>query len=135
MRDKRWRRAEKKVAESLGARVQPASGSLRRASMKADMRSPGEMRGENKYTTKDYFTLTARALDKLCRQSSWNETPTFSVVFQQELGTRVLILIPVDDVPTKTVKSSYRLRLSDAGEVIRFESAKREPVWSITEIF
>jgi hypothetical protein len=54
---------EKRMAEDLGGRVQPASGALKHA--KGDVRVMGSVRAEAKYTSKSQYTLKLAELEKI----------------------------------------------------------------------
>ncbi len=58
---------EKRLAQDLGGRVQPASGAMSHA--KGDVRKMGDVRAEAKYTSKDNYILQKPDLDKIVQEA------------------------------------------------------------------
>lgn len=54
---------EKRLAQDLGGKTQPASGALKHA--KGDVRAVGEVRAEAKYTSKSSYQLKLAELEKI----------------------------------------------------------------------
>lgn len=58
---------EKRIAEDLGGKVQPASGATKHA--KGDVRAMGEVRAEAKYTFAPSYTLKREELEKIIHEA------------------------------------------------------------------
>ena len=97
------------------------------ASKKADMANYGVARAEAKSTAARRFKITARMLDKLCRQAAWNEEVIFTVT-TRDLD---LALVPTDAEADIEVTSSYTLGPNDIGRVITFTQARMETTWEV----
>jgi hypothetical protein len=91
-------RQEKRLAESVGGRTQPGSGS--RTGHKSDVRLFDRLRIEAKLTTKDSYRLALKDLSKIRGECTGRERPVFVVEFKdpQTLMTRdAWALIPLKD--------------------------------------
>lgn len=73
---------EKKVASSIGGRVQPASGALPFA--KGDVRKKGVVRVECKATRHKQYPLKLEELRKITSECCFPETPAFAVTFADD---------------------------------------------------
>ena len=123
-----------------GAYLQPASGALSSPSAKADLRIPGRARIETKETSKSKYTLRAADLDKLCRQSKWDELPVFSIYFIDRMMIR---LVPDDDddddddenIPFIIKNNQITLDITDVadmiGGTIELEGAQEHRRWRV----
>jgi hypothetical protein len=83
---------EKKAEQRYGARRQPASGALPHA--KADLRDPGRVRVECKFTRAKSYTLKLEDLKKLERERTGDEHPVFEIEFQSEKPFKRYVVIP-----------------------------------------
>lgn len=83
---------EKKAEQRYGARRQPASGAMPHA--KADLRDPGRVRVECKFTRAKSFTLKLEDLLKLEREKAGDEHPVFEIEFQCEKPFKRYVVIP-----------------------------------------
>lgn len=89
---KRSREQEKKAEQRYGARRQPASGALPHA--KSDLRDPGRVRVECKFTRAKSFSLKLEELKKLERERVGDEHPVFEIEFQGERPFKRYVVIP-----------------------------------------
>lgn len=83
---------EKRAEKAYGARRQPASGSLSHA--KSDLRDPGRLRVECKFTRAQSFSLKLAELKKLERESQGDEHPVFEIEFQCEKPAKRYVVLP-----------------------------------------
>jgi len=83
---------EKKAEQRYGARRQPASGALPHS--KSDLRDPGRIRVECKFTRAKSFTLKLEELKKLEREKTGDEHPVFEIEFQAEKPFKRYVVIP-----------------------------------------
>ena len=83
---------EKQAEQRYGARRQPASGALPHA--KSDLRDPGRVRVECKFTRAKSFTLKLEELKKLERERTGDEHPVFEIEFQCEKPFKRYVVIP-----------------------------------------
>ena len=87
------RKQEKRVAERLGGRTVPGSGS---GAVKGDVRLTGVLRLENKCTTKDAFRITRSMLEKIENAAlQTGEVPAIQVEFIDEESRRILHTVAV----------------------------------------
>jgi hypothetical protein len=77
---KRSRSQEKRAAKRYDAKVQPASGAKKTA--KGDIRAPGKIRGECKFTRSASFSLKLAELQKLRKEAKGGEVALFEIEFQ-----------------------------------------------------
>jgi len=89
---------ELETAELIGGRRQKGSGAL--LGNKGDVRLPGVLRGEMKFTTKRSFTLTREVLDKIRSECVGKERPFVGLRFVDP-DTRATedewVIIPLED--------------------------------------
>lgn len=92
-RAQRFRRSEREAAKAEGGTVQPASGALRRARSKGDVRVPGILI-EDKVTDKQSFTIKETDLAKTISQAIMQGvTPHWRIT----IGNRRFRLMQEDD--------------------------------------
>lgn len=92
------RKQEHRIAEDIGGRRQPGSGSQDHA--KGDVRKKGAFRIEAKYTRAKQFTLKREELDKISGECGHGEKPAFQVDFLNNVTGRVedsWVVIPYED--------------------------------------
>lgn len=96
-------KSEKAVAERLGGRRTPGSGT---GLEKADGRVRGEFRIENKITSKDFYRLTFEDWVKLwSAASSAGELPVFHVKARSRVvGTTEIVVIPQEAAPYSSMR-------------------------------
>lgn len=95
---RRSQRQERKLAEDVGARVQPGSGSL--PTHKGDVRKRGEFRVESKYTSKKSYSVTREVLQKIRGECTGVERPALDVLFTDPLTGQESdrwVMIPYED--------------------------------------
>ena len=79
-------RQERRAAEDVGGRTQPASGALPEAG--GDVRKRGELRIECKYTDNDFYVLELATLEKVKLQAIKGglEAPVLQIGFRDRFG-------------------------------------------------
>ena len=77
---------ERRVADEVGGRTQPASGAMAHA--KSDVRKAGELRVECKFTSAKSYSLKLAELDKIAAEALAGglEVPVLQVQFQKPGG-------------------------------------------------
>ena len=88
---KRSRQQEKRAAKRYGGHVQPASGAGR---SKGDVRTPGELRVECKFTRANSYALRLDLLEKLEREATSGENPIFEIEFQGVHPHKRYVVLP-----------------------------------------
>lgn len=88
---KRSRQQEKRAAKRVGGWVQPASGAGR---AKGDVRVPGELRMECKFTRANSYSLRLNLLEKLEREATTGENPAFEIEFQGVHPPKRYVVLP-----------------------------------------
>ena len=89
------KRQERKTAAGIGAKRQPASGSL--TGYKGDSRLLGVVRVEDKFTFNKSYPLKQADLAKIRGECSYGEIPAFKIDFKTEESGRTYdswVLIP-----------------------------------------
>lgn len=82
-RDKKLsQRQEKRIADDIGGRTQPGSGSQEFA--KSDVRKKGEFRVEAKFTRNKSFPLKREILDKISSECVGTEKPVLQIDFLED---------------------------------------------------
>ena len=89
---KRSRLQEKYAAKRYGARRQKASGAL--PGVKGDLRDPGRLRGECKFTRAASYTLKLEELRKLEQEAGAGEVPMFEIEFQTNPPFKRFVVLP-----------------------------------------
>jgi hypothetical protein len=118
-------KSEKAVAERLGGRRTPGSGT---GLEKADGRVRGKFRIENKITAKSFYRLTFEDWLKLwTAASSAGELPVFHVKMASRiLGTTEIVVIPMESAPYSAVH--YRHHKATKGFALHAWRFEREGV-------
>jgi len=92
------RKQERRVAEDIGGRTQPASGAMPHA--KGDVRKLGRLRVEAKTTWAGSYRLTEEVLDKIAAHASYGEIPVVVVDFVDKKTNKVkrsVAVVPYED--------------------------------------
>ena len=92
------KKQEQKLAERLGGRAQPGSGAV--PGCKGDVRVPGRLCGEAKYTTKKTYRLALADLLKIQCECQGLEKPVFIIEFKNEQtlkGIAAYAIVPLGD--------------------------------------
>lgn len=95
---KRAQQEERKIAQDIGGRVQPASGAMPGA--KGDVRKRGVSRVESKITGTSSYRVTRDELSKIRSECGAGEKPAFVVTFVNKSTLREedrWVLIPYED--------------------------------------
>jgi hypothetical protein len=137
-------RQERKMAADLGGTVEAGSGAEKFAG--GDVRVVGELRGEAKYTEKDYYTLKLSDLQKIKRQAAKRlEEAVFQIAFRNPLTCKssIYAIVPcaISDADKEytwvvlTCNKSTRLRddslnhiLGDGRFFLKFEDGSEYEV-------
>lgn len=88
---KRSHQQEKRAAKRLGGRVQPASGAGR---AKGDVRVPGVLRMECKFTRANSYSLRLDLLEKIEKECEGGEQPAFEIEFQGVYPPKRYVVVP-----------------------------------------
>jgi hypothetical protein len=88
---KRSRKQEKRAAQRIGGRVQPASGA---GLHKGDVKAEGHARVECKFTRAKSFNLRLSELQKIEKEASPPEKPIFEIEFQNAHPHKRYAVIP-----------------------------------------
>ena len=89
---RRSRDQEKRAAKHYGARRQKASGAI--PGVKGDLRDPGRLRGECKFTRAASYTLKLEELRKLELEANYAELPVFEIEFQNNPPFKRYVVLP-----------------------------------------
>lgn len=92
------KKQERRIAEDIGGRAQPASGALPHA--KGDVRKQGKLRIEAKMTYAESYRLTRDVLDKIASHATFDEVPVVVVDFVDKRTQRVersVAVVPYED--------------------------------------
>lgn len=110
---------EKRMAEDLGGRVQPASGALKHA--KGDVRVMGSVRAEAKYTSKSQYILKLPELDKIIGEAGLDRA-VLQVCFVDRANRPILeIAIFPWDKTEGILGSLFRANLQTFAKSIRLD--------------
>lgn len=88
---------ERRIADDVDGRVQPASGALSHA--RGDVRKYGKLRIEAKLTYAKSFSITEALLDKIEAHATFGEVPTIVVDFMDKRSNkskRSIAIVPYD---------------------------------------
>jgi hypothetical protein len=111
---------ERRIAQDVGGRVQPASGALPYA--KGDVRKQGKLRIEAKSTYAKSFSITEALLNKIESHATFEEIPTIVVDFLDKHDNKVkrsVAIVPYSDWVRET---------NDAADVNRRDAKEpRQP--------
>lgn len=112
-------RQERRAAQDVGGRTQPASGALPMAG--GDVRKRGELRVECKYTDKDYYVLELAVLEKVKLQAIKGglEAPVLQLGFRDQYGRLDLYAV----VPWNPSKPRPSLRIETTARSTRIQHA------------
>lgn len=89
---KRSQDQEKRAAKHYGARRQKASGAI--PGVKGDLRDPGRLRGECKFTRAASYSLKLEELRKLELEAGCQELPVFEIEFQNNPPFKRYVVLP-----------------------------------------
>jgi len=88
---KRSRKQEKKLAQDMGGRVQPASGA---GSAKGDVQVTGTARAECKLTRKKSYSLKLAEMEKIEKEAFYDEIPFLQLEFQGVHPHKKYVVMP-----------------------------------------
>lgn len=118
-------RQEKQTADDIGGRTQANSGATRLGGG-ADVRLPGQMRIECKFTEKDFYVLKLKELEKLRKQANQNlEVPVFQFAFKFRSTMAKYAVTGYGQTAPPTLMGHLRW-LGGASILIRHEELKKE---------
>ena len=112
---KEWQREEQLLARRLVGKETKASG---RCSEKGDVASEKYV-AEQKYTTKDYYSLKFTLLDKISKEAWYTfKEPLFSVTITTRNYVRRFHLTRISEEVTQVKHKSYRVTDHSDGDII-----------------
>lgn len=82
------RRQERRIADGVGGKVQPGSGSI--PGKKGDVVRPGDLRIEGKFTYASQYTLRLDTMHKIASEAEGSEVPAVVVHFVDKSSGRTL---------------------------------------------